>query len=556
MKRHITNLLSLLLLLALMGSLHMTASAAEPYSPDGSVLFEKDGLKVTTAGLDVDPSTEEEETIIWLDIENAGEKEAYLGVSDGSVNGFMRDLYLIDYYMEDGECYGGDYEFQFTIPVGEKRLALGYNHSLLDLGPLSEMEFCFTLAQSEFVWPDYSSEPVVIRTDAEPKDIDLDELGTVVLDNDSIKLVLGEQDYDDFFGPQLVVYAENKTEDHIGLTADSADADGTACNFIYYAAGIAPGKRSAELMVFDSPISELKGFEKLTLGFSLRRAENRDDLNRAEITALEPVTAQFPPQAWGEYENGGLKLEIKPKYNELVTVETPENDENGMLFVVSETASMEAGEHEGAGWLFSIGKVDEARLHEMLCNDMSGANVFAKGEDGTYYMYYHPTDVRYERKTPEEMKRDQEQWTMLCQWAESVRYTLIEKNGLENVEYGNSDVEIYLARAAWMPEANATISATGHDPVDVKAVDGTPFAEQVMQGWFMMSDTGKAPDGDYVELSFPDEKVRLDFFSAPGGFVRFVTEDTETLYQAGWFNDEHSYAQIMRDWYDAAAAHA
>ena len=117
------------------------------------------------------------------------------------------------------------------------------------------------------------------------------------------------------------------------------------------------------------------------------------------------------------YHNGGFTLEIEPRYNELVTVQTPENDERGILITVSETASLETGRFEGAGWLFSIGTVSEERLHEMLCADMSGAQVFAKDADGRYFMYYHPTDVRYVRATPEDMAADQDQWSELNEWA-------------------------------------------------------------------------------------------------------------------------------------------
>jgi hypothetical protein len=112
MKRTMKSLLCALLLLCVM-ILYLCASAAaeESYTADGSVLFEKDGVKVTTAGLDKDPTTEDDEAIIWLDIENSGDTEISLGVTEGSVNGFMRDVYLIDYYVGDGEYSGGNYDF-------------------------------------------------------------------------------------------------------------------------------------------------------------------------------------------------------------------------------------------------------------------------------------------------------------------------------------------------------------------------------------------------------------------------------------------------------------
>ena len=101
--------------------------------------------------------------------------------------------------------------------------------------------------------------------------------------------------------------------------------------------------------------------------------------------------------------NGGYTLNIPDKYEDLLVVEKSENDENAMLFTVSEKESIEAAKKQGygdsgAGWLFSIGKVTEKEGHEMLCVDMSGADIFAKDAEGNYFVFYHPTDVRMVRE--------------------------------------------------------------------------------------------------------------------------------------------------------------
>ena len=85
-------------------------------------------------------------------------------------------------------------------------------------------------------------------------------------------------------------------------------------------------------------------------------------LNAEYGKALDPVSAAFAPQVWGEYENAGCIFHVKPKINELITVEAPENDPDGILFTVSEKASVEAAEalgeeDTGAGWLFDICKI-------------------------------------------------------------------------------------------------------------------------------------------------------------------------------------------------------
>ena len=277
------------------------------------------------------------------------------------------------------------------------------------------------------------------------------------------------------------------------------------------------------------------------------------------LTAGSAVTAQATEEVRPDeeqnrvaYHNGGFTLEIEPRYNELVTVETPENDERGILFTVSETASLETGRFEGAGWLFSIGTVSEERLHEMLCADMSGAQVFAKDADGRYFMYYHPTDVRYDRPTVEQMKADQDQWTMLCQWAGSVSNDFAYCNGLEDVSYGNTEADVLLARSIWAAGEKHTLSTTEFGPVDANSVDGTPYVERLLKTGFQYTQE-EAPDGEYVVLGFPEQDMRLDFFFAPGGCVRLVSGDRETLFRADWYDENFSIAEFMQGWYYAAA---
>jgi hypothetical protein len=145
---------------------------------------------------------------------------------------------------------------------------------------------------------------------------------------------------------------------------------------------------------------------------------------------------------------------------------------------------------------------------------------------------------------------------MLCQWAESVPDSLTEDNWLEYASFSNSEVDIAVARAAYMEDGNATLSTTEFGPVQIAGVDGTPYAEYVMQGWFSYADAQEAPDGEYVVLNFPDKDYRVDFFFAPGDYARVVSGDRETVFQAMWYDDSVSYAEAMQNWYYAAAEQA
>ena len=530
------------------------------YSTDGSVIFDKDGVTVTTAGLDADPTSTDGEPIIWVDVRNAGAQDVYLGVTDGSVNGVVTEVLLVSFEEENGEYIGASYLGGQTIPAGDSaRYALGYygtNVPGIDLSQLGELEFCFTTSEDEYTWYDYKSEPVVITVDASIPAPDITALGTVAVDDDRMTLVVGDQDYDDWFGPMVYVYMLNKSDKFIGVSADSAELDGVACDYLLGGLAAAPGKAAAAFLSFDGEARELKGFENMTLNLTRYEGANSEEVDLNNGAVLDPITMQYPPQIWGAYENGGLSFEVQPKYNDHITVETPANDPDGILFAVSETASMEAGGYEGAGWLFSIGSVSEKKLHEMLGNDMSGAEVFAKGGDESYYIYYHPTDVRYERATPEEMERDQAQWTMLCDWAEQMRDKFVDQNGLEYAGFGNSELDMYVARAAWQDGVNYTVSTTEFGPLAGGGVDATRFAEFVLHGYFGDTDATEAPDGEYVVLEFPDEDVRIDFFFAPDAYARVTSGGQETLYQAGMWDDNVSYAEAMQGWYYALAEQA
>ena len=190
---------------------------------------------------------------------------------------------------------------------------------------------------------------------------------------------------------------------------------------------------------------------------------------------------------------------------------------------------------------------------------MSGAEVFAKDSEGNYYIYYHPTDVRFERATAEEMHRDSKQWSMLCEWADDMKYIVRDANGLEYESYGNSELEILVARAAWMEDENATIAyLEPYGTVELAGVDGTPYADFILHGYFWEDWDGEleTPDGEYMVLNLPAENARVDFFFGDPSIARVTMNGEERLYQAEWYDDNISYPEAVHGWYYAAAEKA
>ena len=262
------------------------------------------------------------------------------------------------------------------------------------------------------------------------------------------------------------------------------------------------------------------------------------------------------------YEFGPVSVAIPQEYSELVyrSINALGDDESGIFITVSERASREAAEKmgedpDGAGVLFSIGRVSEDELHKMLSGDMSGAEVFAKDENGKYYVYYHPTDVRYVRETNEQMTADQEIWTELNSWAyNSVRESIIlNSDGLTPVTFTNTDLDIDLARTAYVDGTKYTLSTNEFGPLDSDGIDSTAYVESLLSGGFIVKDKAEAPDGEYIVLNFPDEGVRYDFFYADGNIVREVRGDTETIYERIYPDADLSNTDVMQGWYNAIA---
>ena len=262
------------------------------------------------------------------------------------------------------------------------------------------------------------------------------------------------------------------------------------------------------------------------------------------------------------YENEGLRLPVPAKYDKLVLTDVLTGDAKGMLFSVAEKASVDAAKKEnanykGAGWLFGIGRVDEAKLRDMLCMDMSGMEVFAKDDRGNHYVFYHPTDVRYVRESREAMQRDMEQWSMLNGWASgTVKAAFIRENaGLVAESFDDSQVSELLARVLYRPNQEYTVSTLEYGPMSPNGVDPAPYVAPLFYGAsYRMVQEDETPDGEYVVLSFPKENCRLDFFLLSGkeNYVRYVCDDKHAvLFLADFADKETRASTVMKKWYDA-----
>lgn len=304
------------------------------------------------------------------------------------------------------------------------------------------------------------------------------------------------------------------------------------------------------------------------LAFSLAacdRAEKQDGQLAGESVTVDDLALRPDGEAGILYENEGFRLMIPLEYDALLLTETPRDSNSGELFRVTEKASVEAAktlgwDYEGAGWLFSIGRVDEAGMQELLAvRDMTGAIAFAADSEGMRYVFYHPTDVRFVRENNEALERDQELWTALNGWAwgKARDSFLAENAGLTAETIGENDLDIHLGCIALMPDTAYTLSTLEFGPItpEAGAFDAAPFAHRLLTDvHYVSADGEQAPDGEYAVLSFPGENVRFDFFFGAENFVRQVySNGNEQLYKAVFADDSASAAAIVEEWYKALA---
>ena len=276
-----------------------------------------------------------------------------------------------------------------------------------------------------------------------------------------------------------------------------------------------------------------------------------------EAAAPAPAAAvQEVRSHW--YESQGLKLRVPEAYAGLLVTELNPPEE-GRFLAVAEKASVEAAQKEGAvdsgaGWIFSLARVTEEELHRKLCEVMTGAELIAKDAEGGYYLYHHPTDVRYMRESPEAMKRDQEQWVKLNAWGWDYAHgDFIKDNNLTPVTADNSNIGIHLARFIYGPAEAYTLCKNEEVPVLADAgFSPLPYVEKLLYGASYRGTTGmQLRKFKYYTLVLPREGVQLDFFTGKDGesYVQEMHEGKTNYQYRITFEDKNTKAyDVMTKW--------
>ena len=263
-----------------------------------------------------------------------------------------------------------------------------------------------------------------------------------------------------------------------------------------------------------------------------------------------------------QFTSVGFTLSVPNEYEDLLLVDTSVSDaKDGTFFSVREKASVEAVKQmwpgdEGGGFLFAIGRVDETAFHDMMIWGMTGAEVFARDEEGNYYIYYHPTDVQLVRV--EYTEADWELWTDLCEWAADMDVTfLFENPSLLPYWRTYSDVDCFLHFVTY-GDGSIQLTKKGGDAVYTPDLsDSMPYLEQLLDDVLFHTVQGGDIDleGDYITLDASGmyRHGSFDFFIDEGQqqYIRLY-QGPETSYFIASKNGEFFPAgQVMADWLDS-----
>lgn len=279
----------------------------------------------------------------------------------------------------------------------------------------------------------------------------------------------------------------------------------------------------------------------------------------AACGGTQPTAPQAESSQATSYENGGFTLSVPAEYADLVQVELPNSEVTGMLFTVTEIASMEAAKSRdadnylGAGFLFGISSVSEEELHELLCWDMSGQRVFARDEQGRYYILNTPTDVRLEREG-QISQDDMDLWSKLTGWAgASAPEQFIADNNLTACSFSNTGLDMLLAQIAWEGNTAYTMSSLDHGTFEPAGANGASFAEELLSSTCLeTADEEETPDGEYFVLNDTAGNARYDFFqSGDGRYVRETRGDYVWLYHN---EKDGNLTEIVSRWYEELVA--
>lgn len=241
------------------------------------VLYDANNVKITATGLSEDDSWFG--TSLTLLIENNSDQSLTIQARDANVNGYMVDTSM-----------------SANVAAGMKANdSLVFQTSGLEecgIEQIASMEFSFTMLNSDTFETVFDSDVITVNTSiAEGYTQTYDDSGTVLLDANGIKIVgKGLSTDDSFWGPGVILYIENNSDQNIEVQTRDTSVNGFMVTSTI-SESVLVGKKAITAVQFYDTDLESNGITDITsvnLSFHIFNSASWD-----AILDSDPITITF-----------------------------------------------------------------------------------------------------------------------------------------------------------------------------------------------------------------------------------------------------------------------
>lgn len=252
-------------------------SSKEAVTVAEQVLYDANNVKITATGLSEDDSWFG--TSLTLLIENNSDQSLTIQARDANVNGYMVDTSM-----------------SANVAAGMKANdSLVFQTSGLEecgIEQIASMEFSFTMLNSDTFETVFDSDVITVNTSiAEGYTQTYDDSGTVLLDANGIKIVgKGLSTDDSFWGPGVILYIENNSDQNITVQTRDTSVNGFMVTSTISESVLVGKKAITAVQFYDSDL-ESNGITDITsvnLSFHIFNSASWD-----AILDSDPITITF-----------------------------------------------------------------------------------------------------------------------------------------------------------------------------------------------------------------------------------------------------------------------
>ncbi len=252
-------------------------SSKEAVTVAEQVLYDANNVKITATGLSEDDSWLG--TSLTLLIENNSDQSLTIQARDANVNGYMVDTSM-----------------SANVAAGMKANdSLVFQTSGLEecgIEQIASMEFSFTMLNSDTFETVFDSDVITVNTSiAEGYTQTYDDSGTVLLDANGIKIVgKGLSTDDSFWGPGVILYIENNSDQNITVQTRDTSINGFMVTSTISESVLVGKKAITAVQFYDSDL-ESNGITDITsvnLSFHIFNSASWD-----AILDSDPITITF-----------------------------------------------------------------------------------------------------------------------------------------------------------------------------------------------------------------------------------------------------------------------